>query len=131
MELGGPAHEACAGVVALTAYLRTLASAAQRAGFASVEMNGSGPAEPAEDSGSGAAYGGHVWGKPANAGADSGNSALRIPRLTRAEVVAAYAAMQGSVYAPHAMCCTWQITCLSWHRYQWLEHSDVRLYTTA
>ena len=28
MELGGPSHEACAGIVALTGYLRTLAKLA-------------------------------------------------------------------------------------------------------
>ena len=28
MELGGPSHEACAGIVALTGYLRTLAELA-------------------------------------------------------------------------------------------------------
>ena len=28
MELGGPSHEACAGIVALTGYLRTLAQLA-------------------------------------------------------------------------------------------------------
>ena len=104
MEIGGPNHEACAGIVALSGYLRGLAAAAApllptQQPQQPVACVGDGACETAQSDNegvkakdSGGAYTGVGTWSGANA---NGNAALRLAPLTRAEVEAAYKAMQG------------------------------------
>lgn len=127
MELGGPSHEACAGIVGLSGYLRTLAAAhasarpeaggdtdvdgssggnnaahATTSGAANGAANGTQVGgtvretavggEAAVEGGSGGAYSGAgKWG----GNGSGGNAALRLAPPARAEVEAAFEAMQG------------------------------------
>lgn len=105
MEIGGPNHEACAGIVALSGYLRGLATAAlpllpeaqpqqpaARESPAQSEPNGAVQSAEGEVGTAKGEYTGVGTWSGANA---NGNAALRLPPLTRGEVEAAYGAMQG------------------------------------
>ena len=103
MEIGGPNHEACAGIVALSGYLRGLVAAAapllpeqqtQPAACVRDEFSETGQSDDLKgtaDDGRGAYTGVGTW-SGANA---NGNAALRLAPLTRVEVEAAYHAIQG------------------------------------
>ena len=105
MEIGGPNHEACAGIVALSGYLRGLAAAAspllpRDQPQQSAEQGKSDKSEPSGavvpvDGEVGAAKGAYTGVGTWSGANANGNAALRLPPLTRNEVEAAYGAMQG------------------------------------